>query len=283
MPHELLSRIGETIRSINPSGGGCIAESFSIETEKGSRYFAKRYFGKSAAKIAKAEVDGLNEIRQSAAIRAPLVLGVSGPSIVMEHISSGKKNGNFWEKFGRSLAAMHRQTSGEGHGFVADNYIGSTPQQNLPRSFKWSEFYTGSRLLPQFSLMSSNGFVDTRFSGRFEKLLKRIPELVDDNSIQPSLLHGDLWSGNFLVSQEGEAVLIDPAVYYGDRETDLAMTRLFGGFDERFYSAYNEVWALPPGNREREILYKLYHQMNHLNLFGAGYLGSVKAGVEKLT
>ncbi len=113
-------------------------------------------------------------------------------------------------------------------------------------------------------------------------IAKRLPELVDDSAVRPSLLHGDFWSGNFMVASDGEAVLMDPAVYYGDRDTDLAMTRLFGGFNERFHSPHREAWPLDPGFKEREVLYKLYHQMNHLILFGQGYLGSVKSGIELL-
>lgn len=280
---EIFSITGEEVLSFEPAGGGCIADSGSVVTRAGNRYFVKHYSGRNGRMVARAEVEGLNEISKAGAIRSPGVIGVSGQVIVLEYIPLGTKTKIFWEEFGRSLADMHRYTSNSGHGFISNNFIGNNMQKNRPFIEKWSDFYAEARLIPQFRMMVANGYADTVISSRFDRLIKRLPELVDDKTISASLLHGDLWLGNFIVASDGNAVLIDPAVYYGDRETDLAMTKLFGGFDERFYSAYREAWPLEPGYSDREVLYKLYHQMNHLNLFGAGYLGSVRAGLEKLT
>jgi fructosamine-3-kinase len=168
---------------------------------------------------------------------------------------------------------MHRYTS-ECFGFYEDNFIGATPQLNIPDNFEssdWTLFYLNKRLLFQFHLAERNGYTDENFRRLFSNLEKRLPEILKGSEEPPALLHGDLWSGNFMVNKAGNATLIDPAVYYGHREAELAMTKLFGGFSSSFYSAYNKTYPLKSGWEFREEVYTLYHVLNHLNLFGAGY------------
>jgi fructosamine-3-kinase len=179
------------------------------------------------------------------------------------------------ELLGAALAAMHRTTA-PSYGLDHDNYIGTTPQQNGPMA-SWLAFFRERRLGFQAELARQNGHTRAERARRLERLLDRLSEWIDDRAIQPALLHGDLWGGNFIVGPGGAPVLIDPAAYYGDREADLAMTRLFGGFPPGFYRAYEAAWPLPSGWRERVGVYNLYHLLNHLNLFGESYGAEVDA------
>jgi len=215
-----------------------------------------------------AEANGLEALRPH--IRVPRVLdrGIRGRKadakafILLEHLDL--RRGGDSAAMGRMLAALHRQT-GPRFGWHRDNYIGATPQQNAWCD-DWAEFWVTRRLEPQISMARDRGFDVAMPSMR----------LLENHKPQPSLLHGDLWSGNAGFTSEGP-VVFDPAVYYGDREADLAMTELFGGFPREFYRAYNEAFPLPAGYEKRNHLYNLYHLLNHLNLFGGGYLGQVKA------
>jgi protein-ribulosamine 3-kinase len=216
-----------------------------------------------------AEADGLEALRPH--IRAPQVLdrGVKDGKafIVLEHLDL-RRSGDY-AALGRMLATLHRQT-GPRFGWARDNYIGLSPQQN-GWCDDWAEFWLERRMRPQLDWARRKGFQ------------LGIPELtlLKSHQPQPSLLHGDLWSGNAGFTVEGP-VVFDPAVYYGDRETDLAMTELFGGFPAAFYRGYNEVFPLPPGYEKRKQLYNLYHLLNHLNIFGGGYLAQVKATLRLL-
>ena len=176
---------------------------------------------------------------------------------------------------GAGLAAMHR-AGAPAYGLDHDNYIGATPQPNgfMP---SWLEFFRERRLRHQADLAARNGRLPPARARRVERLLARLGEWIDDAQAQPALLHGDLWGGNVIVGPGGAPALIDPAAYYGDREADLAMTRLFGGFAPSFYAAYQQAWPLPPGWQARVGLYNLYHLLNHLNLFGEGYGAEVDA------
>jgi fructosamine-3-kinase len=217
-----------------------------------------------------AEADGLLAL-QSAGLRAPspLAHGVSaGRAYLLLEFLELKKGGDFAE-LGRMLARSHKQ-AGSRFGWHRDNFIGSTPQANGWKD-DWAEFWLERRLRPQIELAGRNGF-------DFE-----LPPLnvLEGHRPQPSLLHGDLWSGNAGFTAQGP-VVFDPAVYYGDREADLAMTELFGGFPAEFYRGYNEAFPLQEGYERRKPLYSLYHLLNHLNLFGAGYLGQVKSTLRLL-
>lgn len=212
-----------------------------------------------------AEADGLLALR-NAGVRAPepLAHGVAGGDayLLLEYLELGAK-GDF-AAFGRMLAKAHRQARPR-FGWARDNYIGSTPQKNAWCD-EWAEFWMTRRLEPQISMARKRGFEVSMPSSR----------LLETHRPQPSLLHGDLWSGNAGFTKDGP-VVFDPAVYYGDREADLAMTELFGGFPREFYKAYNETFPLDAGYEKRKNLYNLYHLLNHLNLFGGGYLGQVKS------
>jgi len=159
---------------------------------------------------------------------------------------------------------------------LRSNYIGANPQPNEPGP-SWVEFFRDRRLGFQRQLARRNGYLDPARERLLERLMSRLTEWIDEAACAPSLLHGDLWGGNFIAGAAGEPVLIDPAVYYGDREAEIAFTGLFGGFGPRFYAAYDEAWPLAPGYAERRDLYNLYHLLNHLNLFGEGHGGSVDA------
>ncbi len=259
--------LNNKIISAHNVGGGCIADSQIVKTENGEKYFVKKY---SNSKINLAEANGLNEIAKSKAIRVPKVIFVNDEFLILEFIDSKSKVKNFSETLGRQFAEMHRFTSDK-FGFFEDNFCGSTPQKNLPKNENWSEFYFENRLKYQFNLAENNGFANLELRKEFSNIEKSISKILDGSENIPSLLHGDLWSGNFISDENGNPCLIDPAVYYGNREVDLAMTKLFGGFDSNFYSAYNEEFPLVQNWQYRENIYKLYHVFNHLNLFGMGY------------
>ncbi len=263
--------LNQKIKSINSVGGGCIADSKIITTEKKERYFIKHY---SNSKINFAEANGLKEIKKSNTIKVPEVIYVDEKYLILEFIDSNSKVKNFSEIFGRQFAQMHKFISSQ-FGFYEDNFCGSTPQKNLPQYENWIEFYFNNRLLFQYKLAEKNGFVDSQLNNEFKKIEKNIHKILEGSENKPCLLHGDLWGGNYISDEEGKPCLIDPAVYYGNREADLAMTKLFGGFDSKFYSAYIEEFPLPENWLYRENIYKLYHIFNHLNLFGMGYYSQV--------
>jgi protein-ribulosamine 3-kinase len=190
----------------------------------------------------------------------------------MEWIETGQGSAGFWDRFGEGLAEMHRHQE-ERFGFEADNFIGRLPQQNAWHA-GWVDFFRYERLLPQIERARTAGIWqhgwDRYAAGILQGLENWLPASPD-----ASVLHGDLWSGNFLRTATGAAALIDPAAYFGHRETDLALTELFGGFDRAFYAAYHSAWPLEPGYEARRDLYNLYHLVNHLNHFGGSYAASV--------
>jgi protein-ribulosamine 3-kinase len=241
--------------------GGCIHDCYRV-TARGTRCFLKVNDSGHADAFA-AEADGLGALR-AAGVRAPepLATGVAGHAyLLLEYLDLGGRRD--FAALGRMLAEAHRKP-GPRFGWQRDNYIGSTPQINS-WSEDWSEFWIERRLRPQFERAKRNGFT----------LSVPSLKLLDGHKPQPSLLHGDLWSGNAGFTANGP-VVFDPAVYYGDREADLAMTELFGGFPREFYRAYEEAFPLDAGYAGRKPLYNLYHLLNHLNLFGRGYLAQVE-------
>ncbi len=257
----------EKILSESPLGGGCIANSKKIQTESGKVYLLKQYDNK---RIHRTEANGLIELKKAEAIRVPDVISVADDFLLVEYITQGSKGKSFSEEFGRQLADLHKYEN-DLFGFYEDNFIGSNEQINQPQCTDWATFYWDNRLMFQFRLAEKNGYATGELSKAFSQLENRIHEILDDIVERPSLLHGDLWGGNYMIDEYGNPVLIDPAVYYGHREADLAMTKIFGGFDDDFYSAYHEALPLQNGYKERENIYKLYHILNHLNLFGGTY------------
>lgn len=252
--------------------GGCINNAEVVITEGGNNYFIKSN-SNSAKDMFLKEASGLRELEKANAIRVPKVIHIGSNFLILENISQNTKSNTFWKDFGRAFAKLHRITSGS-FGFYEDNYIGSSQQKNIANiveSKNWTEFFFTKRILFQYKLAETNGHVDRQLKDAFLQFESKIELIFKDLIIVPSLLHGDLWSGNYITDEKGNACLIDPAVYYGHREADLAMTKLFGGFDSMFYSAYNEEYPLEDGYDYRENIYKLYHVLNHLNLFGKGY------------
>jgi len=260
------------IKSLSSLSGGCISDAYKITMSDGSNYFLKYDHSTSNDMFIK-EANGLKELAKANAIRIPNVLSFDEDYILLEYIPTGNKKKDFFEEFGRSFAEMHKFTS-ESFGFYEDNYIGSNPQKNIPvenEKKSWVSFYFNKRILFQLQLAEKLGNSTDALRKGVSKLENIIQEIIGDTKEKPSLLHGDLWGGNYMVDENGNAVLIDPAVYYGHREADLGMTKLFGGFSSEFYRAYVETFPLEDGHEYRENIYKLYQVLNHLNLFGGDY------------
>lgn len=219
------------------------------------------------------EAKGLKLLKSSNSFRIPNVIAIGeiGKTsyLLMEYISENNPNSNFWETFAQNLSKMHQNTQ-DHFGLDHDNYIGSLPQQNS-YCRNASEFYISQRLEPQFKTAIDNGF----YFRNLEQCLKNIYGKIPNEP--PALIHGDLWSGNYLVSENGNPVLIDPAAAFASREMDLAMMRLFGGFPEKVFVCYHSFFPLKDGWESRVQLWQLYYLLVHLNLFGSGYLTSVKS------
>ncbi len=257
------------VRGRRAVSGGCINRAYVLEWEPS--YFVKLN-RVAASEMFAAEAAGLAELAAAHAIGVPLPIthGVVGGEayLVLSYIDFGSPGAGGAERLGQALAALHRHQASR-HGFVCDNTIGATPQHTVWDD-DWVRFYTRRRLGFQLELAARQGYAgDLQRHG--VRLLSGIKHFFADYRPVPSLLHGDLWSGNYGYDQQGVPVIFDPAPYYGDRETDLAMTELFGGFEADFYRAYREAWPLDAGYPERKILYQFYHVLNHLNLFGGGY------------
>lgn len=270
-----------TLRTQQAVGGGCINNAFVLKGTD-ARYFVKL---NSASRLAmfEAEAEGLRELTQARAVRVPepVCWGIADSQayLVMEHIALGRGTANTAEVLGQQLAVLHRVTH-TSHGWERDNTIGSTPQINTPSS-DWVAFWDKHRLGYQLELAAQQGY-GGRLQRKGEQLRARLPQLLAGHEPTPSLLHGDLWTGNAAADAHGAPVIFDPAVYYADRETDIAMTELFGGFSARFYQAYDEAYPLPEGYPLRKTLYNLYHVLNHLNLFGGGYLAQAEQMLDRL-
>ncbi len=256
------------------SQGGCINRSEVITLLDGRRFFVKTN-DHCPLDMFECESAGLEAMRRTQTVKVPQVIchGTASKTVflVLKVVETGKKSKGFFEDLGRQLAEMHRVESGSDlkFGFSSNNYIGSTEQKNSWTN-DWVEFWRKQRLGFQFQLAKENGFADSTFERLAAGMLGRMEILIETDE-PPSLIHGDLWSGNYLVDRAGEPVLIDPAVYFGHREAEFGMTTLFGGFGEKFYAAYNESWPLADGAQQRIEIYRLYHLLNHLNLFGVSY------------
>ena len=249
-------------------GGGSINDAYVLAGSD-QKYFVKLN-RPDLVGMFEAEAAGLTEIANSQSVRVPQPVchGASDGNsfIVLEYLELG--NGDSSHALGQQLASMHRVTK-EQFGWGRDNTIGSTPQINT-QSDDWVEFYGKRRLLYQLQLPGVRHY-GKQLTSAGEQLVENLGVFFESYQPQASLLHGDLWGGNRATMRDGGPVIFDPAVYYGDREADIAMTELFGGFGPRFYDAYNEAWPLDPGYGTRKTLYNLYHVLNHLNLFGGGY------------
>jgi fructosamine-3-kinase len=257
------------------AGGGCINQGGRLKTTSGI-FFLKWNDEKKFPLMFEAESEGLKLLQRQNAIRIPKVIGNgindSYQFLLLEYIDQKSRSKNHWEALGTRLAALHRSFSTH-FGLDHDNYIGSLKQYNQ-QSPSWIHFFIEQRLNIQLKLAIDNGVAPSNWQQRFERLYSRLPSLLPEE--KPSLLHGDLWSGNLITDEKGEPCLIDPAVYYGNREADLAMTKLFGGFDRDFYTAYQEAFPFQSGYQKRVDLYNLYPLLVHVNLFGGSYSYSVE-------
>lgn len=269
-----------TPRRVRVVGGGCIHAAAVLEDRE------RRYFVKSNERTFlerfEAEAEGLRALRQAGALRVPepVCWGTADARayLVLEHLDLQPAGAGAQETLGRRLAELHR-VSAPRFGWHRDNAIGLTPQPNA-WSADWAAFFRDRRLGYQLELVGRNGHARLARAG--ERLLLQVTALLRGHDPRPSLLHGDLWSGNVAQLGAGEPVIFDPAAYFGDREADLAMTELFGRFADGFYRAYDAAWPPAPGYELRRDLYNLYHVLNHLNLFGAGYLGQSERLIGRL-
>ncbi|HZH86549.1 MAG TPA: fructosamine kinase family protein [Brumimicrobium sp.] len=259
-----------------PLSGGDINEVFLLKCAEG-KFVVKINNASRFPKMFIAEAKGLALLENSKSFKIPkqLTIGTLGKDsyLLMEYIVTGIKSGDFWKEFASKLVKLHK-TSQPLFGLDFNNYIGSLPQQNQLCDTA-TEFYISQRLEPQFRLAYNNGFKFENLSSFYKNISKEIPEET------PSLIHGDLWGGNYMVSKKGEAVLIDPAVAFAPREMDIAMMKLFGGFTEEVFIHYNSLYPLVTGWEERIKLWQLYYLLVHLNLFGASYLPQVKSIISK--
>ena len=261
-------------------GGGCI--NAAVRLSDADRSFFVKVNAADRLDMFEAERDGLDEIARAEAIRVPIAIAVGSDRtqswLILEDVAFGRPGPDSARRAGRALAAMHRHTAAA-FGWRRGNTIGATPQPN-DWTDSWTDFWREHRLGFQLRLAAHKGY-----GGRLQhlggQLLARFDALID-HAPCASLLHGDLWGGNIGYAVDGEPVIYDPAVYYGDREADLAMTELFGGFSSEFYAAYREAWPLDTGYPVRRTLYNLYHVLNHLNLFGGGYGAQAEGMMQRL-
>ncbi|GAA0552573.1 fructosamine kinase family protein [Chitinophaga japonensis] len=255
--------------------GGDINETWKLETNEGA-WFLKLNDARRYPDMFAKEYSGLEALRKTAAITLPQPVchgKANGRAfLVTTFLDKGGAVPDFWENFAASLARLHRNTQSH-FGFYESNYIGSLKQYNTPFS-SWPVFYAFNRLMPLARQAFDRHLLDKTALGQVEQLCRRLPSIFPEEP--PALLHGDLWSGNFMVGPDGRACIYDPAVYYGHREMDLAMTRLFGGFDNRFYHAYQEQYPLATGWQARIGICQLYPLLVHVLLFGGSYVDSVK-------
>lgn len=277
-----LRQAGDTtpVQAARRMGGGDINDAALVQTERGS-YFVK-WHSAPPPRFFECEADGLSRLTESGTVRTPQIVGHGtvdedhSAFIVLEWIERAVGNSTqVAETLGRQLAMMHREKQSF-YGLDHDNFIGSLPQPNR-KSDSWVEFYRTQRLGAQKELALQSGRLPASRARLLDALMDRLPTWINEAECHPSLLHGDLWGGNWMQAADGQPVLIDPAVYYGDREADIAMTALFGGFPQRFYDAYHEIFPLQSGYQERQPLYQLYYLLCHLNLFGESYGGQVDA------
>jgi fructosamine-3-kinase len=275
--------LGSEVAADRPVAGGDINRAYEIVLRDGRSLFAKAN-PRSPRGMFAAEARGLAWLAEAGALRIPQVVAVADPAaaeqfLVLELVGSGRPAPDFDERLGRGLAALHRHGAPT-FGLDHDNFVGSLAQSNTAAP-TWPEFYRARRLEPLLRRAADEGLATSRMRQGFERLFRALDELCGPPE-PPARLHGDLWGGNLLCDDRGAPCLIDPAVYGGHREIDLAMMRLFGGFGAGVFAAYDEAAPLADGHHERVTLYQLYPLMVHVNLFGGGYVGSVESALDRL-
>ena len=290
----LHDQLGIRLKARTPVGGGCIHSAWCLEASDGTRLFAKTNKAHQLP-LLEAEAEGLEALAAVAPsglrVPTPLARGLADGQavLVLPWLELGRTTAcppGSWAAFGADLARLHRgslpsdlqaSSPSGSFGWDRDNFIGTSPQRNGWRE-SWSTFFAECRLKPQLDWLTRRGLA---IEGA-ERLLALLPTLLEGHSPEPCLVHGDLWSGNGALVAGGGASVFDPAIYQADRETDLAMARLFGGFPETFFQGYNEEWPLAEGWQRREPIYQLYHLLNHANLFGGAYTGSAQTVIRSL-
>ncbi|MCA9183946.1 MAG: fructosamine kinase family protein, partial [Planctomycetales bacterium] len=271
-------RLKSPVVAAQPLSGGDVNQAWRV-TLKDARQVFLKHNSQAPPRMFTCEAAGLNWLREAHALVIPEVLAVSDPSsagphfLVLEFIASKTKVNRFDELLGQGLATLHR-SSVQAFGWSASNFIATLVQDNSPSTL-WSTFYRERRLRPQVRAAIDKGVAPRAWNANFERLFSRLDSIAGPCE-PPARLHGDLWAGNLLVSAEGKPCLIDPAVYAGHREIDLAMMRLFGGFAPEVFDAYAESYPLATGWSERIALYQLYPLLVHVNLFGKGYVSAVE-------
>lgn len=277
---ELRNALQTELISFSFASGGCINHGGKLTTQAGD-FFLKWNDSRRFPKMFDAEARGLKLLRKPNVIDVPEAILHSDAGsfqfLLLEFVESHIRHSLYWETLGEQLAALHRISS-ESFGLDHNNYIGSLRQENSPIK-NWIDFFIERRLVVQEEMAINAGKLPSETSKQFAALYKKLSSLL--SSEKPSLLHGDLWSDNLITNAEGKPCVIDPAVYYGNREIELAFTELFGGFSEVFYDAYNAHFKLLPGYRERVTLYQLYPLLVHVNLFGSGYVSQVVSILKK--
>jgi fructosamine-3-kinase len=271
---EISSQLKCTLAHFEFISGGCINHGGRIKTSKGI-FFLKWNSAEKYPGMFHAEAEGLKILRSASTLRIPEVT-LHGASenfqfLLIEFIDQAKPSTTYWQKLGEQLSDLHK-TSSPQYGLAFDNYIGSLSQQNTKHQ-SWTTFFIEERLKPQLKLALGNGKIKPDIAKKFDQLFEKIPLFIIED--KPSLLHGDLWSGNLIVDDKGDPCVIDPAVFYGNREAEIAFTQLFGGFDDEFYASYHANFPLENSFKSRIDLYNLYPLLVHLNLFGGGYFTQV--------
>jgi protein-ribulosamine 3-kinase len=263
------------LERFEPCAGGCINNGGKIVTGAGP-YFIKWNDAQKFPGMFQAESRGLHLLRSAHCLHIPEVMAVgeAGPFqlLILTYTESATPRPDYWSSLGSGLASLHKVSS-PAFGLDHNNFIGSLYQENSPDN-SWINFFINRRLETQLRLAETAGKVPSDLRRQFARLYERLHDLLPQE--KPCLLHGDLWNGNVMTNERGAPSLIDPAVYYGHREVDVAMTRLFGGFSNKFYDAYNEAFPLEEGFEERCDLYNLYPLLVHVNLFGGSYVSQVK-------
>jgi fructosamine-3-kinase len=268
--------------TFQPVGGGSINETYKIATND-LHFFCKKNNAQKFPQLFDKEKRGLALIAKQNIIKTPAVIDCfeeNGEQILLlEWIESGTKTNSFWKDFGEQLAALHHCTSNK-FGLEEDNYMGSVIQFNKPSS-SWTDFFVHQRLQPLVKECCDKNLLQSKHVIHFENLYAKLSSIFNEE--KPSLLHGDLWSGNFMCNAQSQPVLIDPAVYYGHRSMDLAMTTLFGGFGERFYQSYHYHFPLPNNYKEQWQVGNLYPLLIHLLLFGNNYLEQIENTLDRFS
>lgn len=289
-------RTGRSVRLAQASrvGGGCVSPVARVETGEGDVFFLKwgavETTEDAPPGMLAAEAEALRALGATGTVRVPGVIDARDPAepdggplwLLMEWLEPGGARPGTWRELGQQLARLHR-TSADSFGWDSDNFIGPLPQSNA-RTADWPAFWLANRLEPQLRRAVDGGLLGSEDTARFDRLFARLGEILAAAEAEgASLLHGDLWNGNVHVMHDGTAAIVDPSVYHGHREVDLAMSELFGGFGREFYDAYEDAWPVQPEYAgQRRPTYQLYYLLVHVNLFGGGYVGSMRSTLSGL-